>query len=101
MTYDLYYNIAANEYSYSKANYFDFVKEFSSIEERDRYIEKKVIDSIVWVVFYNTAAGKGFIERHGYGSGNFRGSMHGYYRNIGEYETESAALEALKRILEG
>lgn len=98
----LYVNHAAGEYRILPVDentprqfgYFSCVEEFPTWEEAEAKARKLREETSVFAVFFDHAAGEGFVSVEDCFSGNWRGSKYGSYSLIGEYKTEEEATQA-------
>ena len=78
---------------------FSRIAEFAAREEAEAHVQKMREESKVFAVFFNHAAGEGFVSVEDCFSGNWRGSKYGHYSLIGEYKTEEEANRALDELM--
>jgi hypothetical protein len=105
--YGLFVNYAAGEHfiqviaadELRDVGYFTCIAEFETWEEAEAKVQEMREESKVFAVFFNHAAGEGFVSVEDCFSGNWRGSKYGHYSLIGEYKTEEEANRALDELM--
>jgi len=93
------YIIPIDEKTPRQDGYFSCIAEFPTRSTAEAYVERMRKESEVFAVFFNHAAGEGFVSVEDCFSGNWRGSKYGHYSLIGEYKTEEEANRALDELM--
>ena len=92
------YIIPIDEKTPRQDGYFSCIAEFETWEEAEAHVQKMREESEVFAVFFNHAAGEGFVSREDCFTGNWRGTKYAPYSLCGEYASEDEAFEALAKL---